>query len=206
MFSPFQHFLPQKLEGAFVYGRAHVQGQSRQDAGVRQTRLSGSGPWISISFQLHQVSCWFSSVSPGKGEKPEWNQKYDRPWILREHPELTAKFTSSLILIWKQSCNAQRHHCVPESSCALGSTAGKEGLRPILCTLGQDFTAVFLWQQAAKRLSEMLGGCPSLEKCVVTPHDGLCLFNIPRSLGAKEHSRGWAEIGWISAWHAAQSH
>lgn len=116
MFSPFPHFLPQKLEGAFVYGRAHVQGQSRQDAGVRQTQLSGSGPWISISFQLHQVSCWFSSVSPGKGEKPKWNQKYDRPWILQEHPKLTAKFTSSLTLPWKQSCNAQRHHCVPEST------------------------------------------------------------------------------------------
>lgn len=119
MFSPFSaFFLPQKSEGVFVYGHAHVQGQSRQDAGVRQTWLSGSGPGINISFQLHQISCWFRPISPGKGEKPKWNQKYDRPWILRGRPKLTATFTSSLILIWKQSCdcNAQRHHSVPDST------------------------------------------------------------------------------------------
>lgn len=118
MFGPFQHFLPQKLEGVFVCSRAHVQGQSRQDAGVRQTQLSKSGPWINISFQLHQISCWFRSPSPRKGEKPKWNRKYDRPWILRECPKLTAKFTSLLILIWKQpcNCNAQRHHCAPNST------------------------------------------------------------------------------------------
>lgn len=102
VFGPFQHFLHQKLEGVFVYSRARVQGQSRQDAGVRQTELSRSGPWINISFQLHRISCWFRCVSPGKGEKPMWNQKYDRPRILRERPKLTAKFTSSLVLIWKQ--------------------------------------------------------------------------------------------------------
>lgn len=146
MFGPFQHFLPQKLEGVFVYGRAHVQGQSRQDAGVRQTQLSKSGPWIDISFQLHQISCWFRSPSPGKGEKPKWNRKYDRPWILREHPKLTAKFTSSLILIWKQpcNCNAQRHHSAPDSSGALGFTIGREGLQHILCTLGQDSLRCFV--------------------------------------------------------------
>lgn len=185
MFSPFQHFLSQKSEVVRVHGHAHVQGQSRQGAGVRQTELSGSGPWINISFQLHQIFCWFRSVSPGKGEKPKWNQKYDRPWILRERPKLTATFTSSLILIWKQSCNcsAQRHHCVPDSTCALGFTIGKEGLQHILCTLGQDFPAVFGG-------SELLGGCPSLGKCAVTPHNLLLPFNIPKSLGAKEHSRG----------------
>lgn len=130
-FSPFRHFLPQNLEGVFVHCRAHVRGQSRQDEGVRQTQLSRSGPWINISFQLHQISCSFRSVSPGKAEKPKWNQKYDRPWILRERPKLIAKFTSSLILVWKQSCNcnAQRHLCVPDSTWALSFTRGKEGLQ-----------------------------------------------------------------------------